>query len=137
MENERSLLQNRKVHAMIADIAAQCLFQGRRWRAESWKRLLIEAYVNTVKAEARANRQKNPFPELSLLVEGIDGETVVQLGVQTRTLSREQMSDFVESMYAYGTEKGVAWSEESKKVIAATRQKPAGPQGQAQPEKKR
>lgn len=106
----RSSLQNRLFHAQIRDIAAQLTFAGRRWTEESWKRLMIESFINVERNEAIATGKDDPFPGLVMLVEGIDGETVVQLGQQTRKLTRAQMANLCEATFAYGAERGVEWS---------------------------
>lgn len=103
--------QNRKFHAMAADIASQVEFAGRKWRPESFKRLLISLYVETERNEARANNLPDPFPEPAMLIEGLDGETIVQLGIQVRRLTKAQMQGLIECTYAFGNEKEVIWSE--------------------------
>lgn len=107
----RSSRQNRAFHAMASDIAAQVKWNGRYWRAESFKRLLIEAYINVERNDAIANGNPDPFPGAVMLIEGIDGETIVQLGQQTRKLTRAQMAGLIQSTEAYGAEMGVIWSE--------------------------
>jgi hypothetical protein len=110
MNAARTSQQNRIFHALISDIAQQLSFAGRRWKAESWKRLIIESFINVERNEAIANGNDDPFPGLVMLVEGIDGETVVQLGQQTRKLTRAQMANLCEATFAYGAERGVEWS---------------------------
>lgn len=107
----RTSQQNRMWHSMLSDIARQLRFNGRKWKAESWKRLILESYVNVERNEALANGNPDPFPGLVMLIEGIDGETVVQLGQQTRKLTRAQMGNLIESTYAYASERGVIWTE--------------------------
>lgn len=102
--------QNKLFHAQCRDIARQLKFAGRYWREESIKRLLIEAWINVERNEALANGNPDPFPGLVMLIEGIDGETVVQLGQQTRKLTRAQMGNLIQATEAYGSEMGVEWS---------------------------
>lgn len=110
---EKTSLQNRLFHAQLADIARQVRFAGRRWRPESWKRLMIEAYCNAENDEARAEFLPLPFPDLVMLVEGVDGQSIVQLGTQQRRFTREQMAGLIESVYAFGAEQTppVVWSD--------------------------
>jgi hypothetical protein len=133
-EPDKSRLQEKKYHAMIADIASCCYFRGRKWRPASWKRLLVEAYVNVERDQARASGAPDPFPGAVLLIEGLDGNSIVALGEQTRTFSKEQSAAFVESLYAYGAENGVTWSTASKNHFAALRRLTAAPPGAAQQE---
>lgn len=109
-------LQGRLFHAQVDDIARQVRFAGRRWRSTSWKRLLVESMVNVVNGEAQARGEALPFPEPAMLVEGVDGETIVQLGAQVRCFTRGQMSDLIESTFAFGAEQHppVVWSEKVK-----------------------
>lgn len=112
----RSTIQNSKFHAMVDDIARQVKFCGRRWRAESWKRILIECWLNVERDEAEAKGDPDPFPDASMLVMCPDGRSIVYLGKQTRTLSSAQMSDLIESTAAFGAEMNVVWSEKTKKA---------------------
>lgn len=95
---------------------------GRRWRASSWKRLLVEAYANVERDEAEARGDPDPFPDKTMLVVGLDGGSIVHLGEQTRHFTRAQSAAFVESIYCYGSEQGVIWSEPSKRAIRAMRE---------------
>lgn len=116
-EPDQSRKAQCKHHAMIADIAAHCTFAGRRWRPESWKRLLVESFINVERADAASRNDDDPFPGQVMLAEGLDGESIVQLGEQTRAFSRRQASAFVEALYAYGSERDVVWSEVSRRAI--------------------
>ena len=107
----RTSQQNKAFHAQVRDIARQLKFAGRRWKEESWKRLLVAAWINVERNDAIANGNPDPFPGAVMLVEGIDGETIVQLGQQTRKLTRAQMSGLIESTFAYASERGVIWTE--------------------------
>jgi len=44
------------------------------------------------------------------IAEGIDGGFVF-LGMRTSKMTKEQMIELIELMYAWGTERGVEWSE--------------------------
>lgn len=103
--------QNARFHAMTTDIARHVVFAGRKWKVESWKRLLVESFVNVERNDSRANGNPDPFPGLVMLVEGLDGETIVQLGQQTRKLTRAQMANLIQATEAYGCEMGVEWSD--------------------------
>lgn len=114
---ERTIPQNSHFHALIDDIARQVLFCGRRWKPDSWKRLLVGAFVQIERNEAEARGDPDPFPEPSMLVEGLEEGVVVQLGVQTRAFSKERASLFLEYLYCYGAEENVTWSPPAKRVI--------------------
>jgi hypothetical protein len=117
-EPGKSRLQENKYHPMVRDIASSCEFSGRRYTEHSWKRLLVEAFVNVLRKDAFARGEDDPFPGDVDLVEGLDGE-VVALGEQTRTFTRTQSSDFIEYLYSYGAEQNppVEWGAAARRVI--------------------
>lgn len=111
-----SRLQQKKYHAMIADIARTCTLNGRSYAAKSWKRFLVEAFVGIMNDDARGRGDPAPFRGDAELDEGIDGE-IVALGVQSRRFTREQAINFIEYLFHYGADNDVVWSEKSKAVI--------------------
>ena len=42
-----------------------------------------------------------------VVVPNLSGDGIVQLGFQTRKFSKEQASEFVEWLYAWGAERGI------------------------------
>lgn len=88
----RSLDQNAKMWAMLADISRQVEWYGQRLTPEEWKDVLTAAL----------KKQK--------AVPGIDGGFVV-IGARTRNMTIREMSELVELMYAFGAERDVKWSE--------------------------
>jgi hypothetical protein len=89
---KRSLEQNRLLWAMLSDVSRQVQWHGERMDAESWKHVFTAA----VKGQK--------------VVPGIDGKLVV-LGYSTRKMSKPEMAELIESIYAFGSEQGVEWSE--------------------------
>jgi hypothetical protein len=90
----RSVDQNNKFWAMATDIATQVEWHGLKLTPDDWKLILLDA----LKRELR-------------VVPTIDGRGFVNLGRSSSDLSKEEMSDLIELMYAFGTERGVRWSE--------------------------
>jgi hypothetical protein len=88
----RSLDQNAKMWAMLADLSRQVEWYGQRLTSDEWKDVLTAAL----------KKQK--------AVPGIDGGFVV-IGARTRNMTIREMSDLVELMYAFGAERSVQWSE--------------------------
>jgi hypothetical protein len=88
----RSLDQNAKMWAMLADLSRQVEWYGQQLTSEEWKDILTAAL----------KKQK--------AVPGIDGGFVV-IGARTRNMTIREMSDLVDLMYAFGAEKNVQWSE--------------------------
>jgi hypothetical protein len=112
----KSRPMEKRYHAMIGDIAQQCKFNGRKYTARSWKRLLVEAFVNVMKMDAKGQGEPDPFPDQVELVEGLD-EEIVALGAQTRRFSRSQANNFIEYLFAFGSDRGVVWREPAQRVI--------------------
>ena len=91
----RSIEQNSMFHAIISQIAAQAEHAGCKWDAESWKRLLVDAYF----AE-KGERVGRVVPNLT-------GDGIVQLGEQTRKFNKLQASEFTEFCLAWAATSGV------------------------------
>jgi len=88
----RSLDQNAKMWAMLADVSRQVDWYGQKLTSEEWKDVLTAAL----------KKQK--------AVPGLDGGFVV-IGARTRNMTIREMSDLVELMYAFGAERDVKWSD--------------------------
>jgi hypothetical protein len=93
----KSREQEEKYHAMIGEIAKQAEHLGAKWDAESWKRLLVDQFMRDSKMDG--NR----------ILPNLDGTGIVQLGSQTRRFSKEQASEFVEWLLAWGAEHGITY----------------------------
>ena len=107
-------IQEEKYHAMIGDISKCCEFMGRKRDTESWKRLLIEAFVNVMRETARAQGCANPFPDDSDVLPSLDGKRIIQLGVQSRKFTIALACEFIEFLSAWGAENNVTWKESSR-----------------------
>ncbi len=97
--------QEEKYHAMIGDIAKQCMFMGQRWDSEDWKRFLVDAFAKVMRDAG------TPLHHDGRVVPSLDGQRVVQLGIQTRKFYVKEAAEFIEYLYAYGEENGVQWTE--------------------------
>ena len=93
----KSREQEEKYHAMIGEIAKQAQHLGAKWDAESWKRLLVDQFC-------RDNDIKT-----GVVIPNLSGDGIVQLGFQTRKFTKEQASEFVEWLHAWGAEHGVVY----------------------------
>jgi len=96
---EKSRDQEEKYHAMLGEIAQQAQHLGSKWDAESWKRLLVDAFCKQVGIKTGA------------IVPSLSGDGIVQLGFQTRKFTKEQASEFVEFLHAWGAENGITYTE--------------------------
>ena len=84
----RSTAQNRRLWAMLADIAEQVEWHGQKLVAEDWKHIFSAALKRT------------------RVCPGIDGGFVV-LGQSTSQMTRAEMAELQELMEAFGAERGV------------------------------
>ena len=92
---KRTLDQNAKMQAMLSDIArAKPL--GRRYTPDDWKAIMM----NACGWECQ-------------FLEGLDGRPFPQ-GFRSSRLTKEQMSNLIEYMLAFGAEHGVIWSDEAR-----------------------
>jgi len=110
-EPVKKRVQEEKYHAMLGDIARQIKYMGKRRSLECWKRLLVEAFVQILRDEAKAQGKPDPFPAGEVLP-SIDGLRIVQVEVLTRNFTVQQASLFIEHLHAFGAESGVVWSYE-------------------------
>jgi len=90
----RSLSQNKKLWPMLADIEKQVDWYGDSLNSEDWKVMFMSSLT----------RQR--------AVPGIDGGFVGLSGRSSR-LNKEEFSQLIELIYAFGSERSVAWSEPS------------------------
>jgi len=91
--------QEEKYHAMIGEIAKQAQHLGAKWDSESWKRLLVDQFC------------KDNGLKTGAVIPNLAGDGIVQLGMQTRNFTKEQASEFVEWLYAWGAEHGVTFEQ--------------------------
>jgi hypothetical protein len=102
--NRRTQEQNDKIQPMARDIAKQVQWavagNVRPMPAAKWRHF----FAGHVRAE-------------SWMVPKIDGDGILILGVGTSELSVREASDCVELMYAFGGERQVVWSEQTKRLL--------------------
>ena len=88
----RTIEQNRRMWAMLGDIAKQVIWYGRTLTPENWKDIF----------SASLKKQD--------VVPGIDGGFVV-MGQSTSKMTIKEMTDLQELMASFGSDKNVRWSE--------------------------
>ena len=81
--------------AALDDLSRQVIWYERKLTPENWKDVLSAALV-------RAD-----------IVPGIDGGFVV-LGQRTSKMTKEQFGELIDLIYAFGSNHGVHWSDESR-----------------------
>lgn len=92
-------------HALIDEIAAQVEHIGRKWDAESMKRLLLDEFADEMRAAG------TPLNGDGSVVPSLDGRRIVQLGIQSRNLSVKEAAQFIEFLYAFGARRDVVFKD--------------------------
>lgn len=105
-EPKKKRIQEEKYHAMIADIAKQIEHIGRKWDAESMKRLLVDDFAEEMR------RAGTPLRHDGSVTPSLDGRRIVQLGIQTRSFTVKEAAAFIDYLYSQGAQYGVVWSED-------------------------
>lgn len=89
----RSLDQNSLLWAILTEVSMQAKLHGLKLSPEDWK----DVFTASLK-KAR-------------IVTNLDGDGFVQLGLRTSDMTKEEMSNLIDLIYAYGTQNGVTFSE--------------------------
>lgn len=90
---KRTIDQNSKLWAMLSDVS-RARPDGRELTPDVWKALFLHALDQSIRFEM-----------------ALDGNGMVPIGFRSSRLSKEQMSDLIETIYEYGARHGVVWSE--------------------------
>ena len=93
-ENKRSIPQSDKMWAMLGEVAAQVSWHGVRLSPDDWKIVFLDA----LKRELR-------------MVPNIDGNGFVQLGRSSSNLTKDEMSDLMALIEAFGANHGVTFKD--------------------------
>lgn len=96
---KRSNEQNRKMWAVLNDIANQVNWYGQNLDAEGFKHLITAGY-----------KQFKSVPS-------IDGNGFVMMGLSTKAMTIPEMAKLIEHAQFFGESKGVKWSNESLAVF--------------------
>lgn len=90
----RTLPQNAQLWALLDEISAQVEWYGEKLSSEEWKDITTAAL----------KKQR--------VVPGIDGGVVV-IGAHTSQMSIEELSDLIELIRAFGSERNVKWGDDA------------------------
>lgn len=88
----RTLEQNARMWAMLADISRQVEWDQGKMDPDEWKDFFT--------AHLRGNK----------LVRGMDGRGLVAIGMRTSRMTKREMGDLMELMSAFGAERGVKFT---------------------------
>lgn len=90
----RSLDQNSKMWAMLTEVSTQIKWHERKLSADDWKLLFLDALK-------RENQ----------IVPNLDGTGFVNIGQSSSDLSKDEMSQLIELIHAFGANHGVKFNE--------------------------
>ncbi len=97
-DEDRSVEQNKKLHAMLADIARQVEHAGMKWDVTIWKRLCTAAWLRETGASIQ-------------MIPAIDGNGIDVLYERTSKLSMKKCAELIEWVQAFGAEHDVKWTQ--------------------------
>lgn len=97
----RTLDQNARLWAMLGDVCRQVEWYGKRLDSEDWKHVFSAS-----------------LRKLSV-VPNIDGTGFVALGLSTSKMTKAELGDLMELVSAFGSERGVVWSEKFRDEVPA------------------
>lgn len=92
-EQARNLEQNARLWASLTDVSQQVEWYGKKLTPEDWKHIFTSSL-----------RKLEVVPNL-------DGTGFVALGLSTSRMSKREISDLLELIYAFGYERGVIFGD--------------------------
>lgn len=95
---DRTLEQNNLLWPLLTDLSEQVIWFGEKHDPATWKDIVTGSYMK------------------GRYIPGIEGGFVVT-GLSTSKMARQTFSGMIEYIYAFGIDKGVVWSEKSRKTI--------------------
>jgi len=93
-EPKRTLPQNDRMWAMLTDVSRQVKHHGVKLSPEDWKLVFLDALGRELR-----------------MVPNLDGTGFVNLGRSSSDLSKVEMTDLIELIFAYGAKHGVVFHE--------------------------
>ncbi len=100
--SKRSLPQNDRMWAMLTDVARQVPWHGLVLAPDDWKLIFLDA----LKREVRA-------------VPNLDGTGFVNIGRSSSDLTKQEMTDLIELIFAFGAKYGVVFADDREASHAA------------------
>jgi hypothetical protein len=94
-QSKRSTEQNAMFHSLIDKINKAMRVAGSTWTADDWKRLLIDQWAHDT------NRK------IGKVCPSLDGERIVQLGLQSHKFTTTESSEFIEFLLAWSALKSI------------------------------
>jgi len=104
-ETKRTNPQNDLLHAALADIARQVTWHGVKFNTTTWKRLCVASWL----------REKGEQPELIPALDGAGFDVIYE---QTSKMTKKQLSELMEWIFAFGAKHGCEFKEPQDGIIA-------------------
>lgn len=92
----RTLPQNDRLWAMLTDVSRQKEHAGRKYPAEVWKLLFMDAWSYSA----------------TQYIPNLDDTSVLPVQKSSRDLSKDEMSELIEFIAAWGAENGVRFGDD-------------------------
>ncbi len=92
---KRTIPQSDRMWAMLTDVAQQLPWHGVKIRPDDWKLIFLDG----LKRELR-------------MVPNLDGTGFVNLGRSSSDLSKQEMTDLIELIFAFGAQHGVKFQDD-------------------------
>ncbi len=100
--SKRTLPQNDRFWAMLTDISRQVAWHGRQMKPDAWKLVFLDALKREVQA-----------------VPNLDGTGFVNIGRSSSDLTKQEMTDLIELIFAFGAKQGVVFADDREDSHAA------------------
>lgn len=91
---KRTIRQNDRLWAFLTEISQQVMYHGIKLSPDDWKTVFIDALNREIR-----------------MVPNIDGTGFVNLGRSSSDLSKQEMSDLMELIAAFGARHGVTFKD--------------------------
>ena len=95
--SKRSLPQNDMMWSLLTEVSRQKEHAGRRYTPDQWKVLFMHACGREVQ-----------------FVPSLDGSTFLPWGQSSSDLSKQEMTDLIEFILAWGAQNGVTFGDEAR-----------------------
>ena len=97
--SKRTLPQNDRMWAMLTDVASQVPYHGLKLTPDDWKLVFLDA----LKREVR-------------MVPNLDGTGFVNIGRSSSDLSKDEMTDLIELIFAFGAKHDVRFHDPAEQA---------------------
>lgn len=94
-EVKRSLPQNDRMWSMLTEVSQQALLGGKKFTPDQWKVIFLHALGQEIQ-----------------LLPSLDGHGFVPWGQSSSDLSKQEMTDLIELIFAFGVQNSIRFQDE-------------------------